>query len=149
MSMSERSEKALRIFNNGFNCAQSVLSVFAPALGLSERDALRTAGAFGGGMARMGNVCGAVTGGMMVVGLFSAKTAPEEDHRKKECYRLTRQFAGQFEKRHGTLDCNRLLGVEMQTDEGFAKARDTGLFETRCPGLVKAAVEILESILIP
>ena len=85
----------------------------------------------------------------MVVGLFSAKTATEEDHRKEECYRLTRRFAEQFEKHHGTLQCNGLLGVQMQTDEGFSKARDTGLFETRCPTFVKDAVEILESLLIP
>lgn len=145
--MSERSSEARTVFDNGFNCAQSVLAVFAPELGLSGEDALRVAGAFGAGMGRMGKVCGAVTGAFMAIGLTSSKTTEAEDNRKVEGYRLVREFSKRFTDINGSIDCRELLGVDLSTDEGLAAASASGVFKTHCAEYVEDAVRILEEIL--
>jgi C_GCAxxG_C_C family probable redox protein len=77
--MSERCERATQCFSEGFNCSQAVLSAFGPEMGLDCETALRVAGMFGAGMGRMGNVCGAVTGAFMVIGLKYSKTQDGEN----------------------------------------------------------------------
>ena len=145
--MSDKITSASNTMRGGFNCAQSVLSVFAEDLGLSKSDALRVAGAFGGGMACMGNVCGAVTGAFMAIGLVHAKTAETEDAEKAKGYALVRQFTEKFTARHGTLQCRDLINMELSTDEGMAKALASGVFATKCVMYVEDAVAILDELL--
>lgn len=145
--MNTKTQEAVEIFNSGFNCAQSVLAAFAPDMGLSRNDSFRIAGAFGAGMGRMGKVCGAVTGAFMVIGLRFAKTADGEDHLKAAGYRLVGEFSNRFSSLNGSIDCHALLGVDLGTDEGMAKASADGLFKTRCAKYVEDAVRILEEIL--
>ena len=145
--MNSKVTTAGNIMRGGFNCAQSVLSAFAEDLGLSPRDALRVAGAFGGGMACMGKTCGAVTGAFMAIGLAHAKTADGEDDEKARGYELVRQFTERFTEKHGTLECRDLLGLSLNTEEGMAEALASGAFKTKCVMYVEDAVAILDELL--
>ncbi|MBC7251122.1 MAG: C_GCAxxG_C_C family protein [Anaerolineae bacterium] len=139
-------EQAVSCFDAGFSCAQAVFSTYAPQFGLERETALRVAGAFGGGMARLGRTCGAVTGALMVIGLKFGKTRAEDKEAKERCYQLAREFIGQFEARHGSTICKELLGYDLNIPAERAAASEHGLFETLCPRLVRDAAEILARI---
>ena len=143
--MSERSEKAVACFEN-FNCAQSVIATCGPELGLDRESALRVAGGFGGGMGCLGEVCGAVTGAFMAIGLKYSKVQDGENEKRDRGYALVRQFAEEFAARNGSIICKELLGYDLSTPEGLAQAREKGLFSDLCPKLVQSAVEILEQM---
>ena len=142
-----RKEEALKRFREGFSCSQSVLSVFAPELGLEEKTALKVAGGFGGGMGRMALTCGAVTGAYMVIGLKHGSTHPAEKEAKQKTQERVRQFRAKFEERNRSCICRDLLGCDISTKEGIEEATRRGLIQTVCPKLVGDAVEILEEIL--
>ncbi|MBN1813345.1 MAG: C_GCAxxG_C_C family protein [Anaerolineae bacterium] len=145
--MSERSEKAVSCFEN-FNCAQSVIATCGPEMGLDRETALRVAGGFGGGMGRLGEVCGAVTGAFLVIGLKHGKIHPEdnENETKEKAYTLVYEFADRFRACNGAILCRELLGCDISTPAGRAQAREKGVFNNLCPKLVRDAVEILEQM---
>jgi len=140
-------ELATRTFREGFSCSQAVLSALAPDLGLDREAALRVAGAFGGGMARTAQTCGAVTGALMAIGLKYGQTDTDDKQAKDKTYALAREFMKQLKARHGSTVCKELLGYDLSTPEGMQLAREKGLFTSLCPKLVADAVEILEQIL--
>jgi C_GCAxxG_C_C family probable redox protein len=140
-------EHAAFCFEEGFSCAQAVVSTYGPQLGLDRALALRVAGAFGGGMARMGKTCGAVTGALMTIGLQHGKTEAEDEDAKERCYSLVQEFVGRFEARNGSITCQELLGHDISVAAERERARDEGLFDTLCPSLVRDAAEIVESIM--
>jgi C_GCAxxG_C_C family probable redox protein len=144
--MTRRSEQATSCFNEGFNCSQAVFSAFAPEMGLDRERALRVAGMFGGGMGHLGNVCGAVTGAFMVIGLKYSKVQDGENEKRDQGYALVQQFAKEFAARNGSIVCKELLGYDLSTPEGSAQARERGLFRDLCPKLVQSAVEVLEQM---
>lgn len=145
--MSERSEKAAASFREGFNCAQSVLSAFSEAYRLRRHDALRVAGAFGGGMAHTGATCGAVTGALMVLGLRYGKTEAADNEARERCVARGKAFLEAFEARFGSCSCRALLGYDLSAPGQIEAAREAGVLGTVCPGLVLAAAEILEEVL--
>ena len=143
----KRVEKALDIFNKGFNCAQSVLYAFSEDFGLNGNMALRIGGAFGSGIARMGNICGAVNGAFMVIGLKHAKLSPDDNKEKERAYKLARIFFEKFISRHSSIICKELLGYDMSKPEEFKIINERNLTSLLCPEFVQSAVEILEEIL--
>ncbi len=145
--MSERSEKAVACFED-FNCAQSVITTCGPEFGLDRETALRVAGGLGGGMGRLGEVCGAVTGAFLVIGLKHGKSHLEDDESetKEKAYALVYEFADRFRARNGSILCRELLGCDIGTPAGRDQAREKGLFNDLCPKLVRDAVEILEQM---
>lgn len=144
--MSTKSEQAVATFKNRFNCAQSVLSVYAEEAGLDREYALKLACGFGGGMARMGETCGAVTGAFMAIGLNFGATIPGDNSDKLRTFEMIGEFARRFKARHGSLLCKDLLGFDMSTPEGKETAKQPGSFDI-CPQLVQNAVEILEDLI--
>jgi C_GCAxxG_C_C family probable redox protein len=124
-----------------------VLSSFGEELGLNHELALRVAGAFGGGMARMGETCGAVTGAFMAIGLTYGKAKAEDDGAREQTYKLVREFVTQFKARHGSIVCRDLLGCDLSKPEEREAAHHKGLFDTLCPQFVGDAAEILEQML--
>jgi C_GCAxxG_C_C family probable redox protein len=108
---------------------------------------LKVAGAFGGGMARMGETCGVVTGSMMALGLKHGKTKPTDDEAKEKTYSLVLEFVDKFKTRHNSIVCRDLLDCDMSTPEGLQEFKDRQLIETHCARFVKDAAEILEEIL--
>ncbi len=134
-------------FDQGFSCAQAIVSTFGIHYGLDLEHALRVAGAFGGGMARMGETCGAVTGALMVIGLIYGKTLPEDEAAKEKTYHLTRLFIDRFRARSGSILCRELLGYHISTPYGSQKAQATNLFKTLCPEYVRLSAEILQELI--
>lgn len=146
--MSEKSQQAEEIFRHGYNCAQSVLSVFSKEFGLNRDTGLKLASPFGAGISYMQETCGAVTGALMAIGLKYGKGENGTDQDKMHTYNLSRQFIAEFKKKHGTVCCRELLDeLDMSTPEGMAKIRELDLFRLRCSKFVKDAVEIAERII--
>ena len=146
-STMSRIESAVSLFNKGYSCSQAVLSTYGPQYGLDEAAALRLATAFGAGMGRMADTCGAVTGAFMVLGLKHGTTLPDDREGKERTYQRVRQFASRFKARCGSAVCRDLLGCDISTPEGLDLARQRGLFATACPRFVQTAAEILEELL--
>jgi C_GCAxxG_C_C family probable redox protein len=147
MKRVNRIEKAAETFAQGFNCAQAVLAGFAESMQLKGRDALRVAGAFGGGMAHSGGTCGAVTGALMVIGLRFGKTEPGDDAARERAVAAGRALLDAFRTRHGACECRTLVGYDFSQPGQIEAARESGAFATLCPSYVRSAAEILEGLL--
>lgn len=143
--MSELSKTATGKFSNGFNCAQAVLSSFCKKYGISKEDAYRISTGLGGGL-RCGEVCGAVTGAILVIGLKYGNTDLKDGNTKELCYQKTVEFTQLYKERKNTIVCRDLLGIDISTPENRQHAKQTGLFSTICPELIKLAVELLEEL---
>jgi C_GCAxxG_C_C family probable redox protein len=142
-----RVEEAVTCFKEGFICSQAVLSAYAPQLGLDRGTALKIADGFGGGMARMGETCGAVTGAFMVSGLKHGRTSVEDTQAHETTYDLVNEFVRRFKSRNKSIVCRELLGCDISTPGGLKNARQQNLSTTICPGYVRDAAEIIEEIL--
>ena len=140
-------ERAVSVFKEGFSCSQAVLSTYGTHFGLDREIALRVSGAFGGGMGRMGETCGAVTGAFMVIGLKYGKTIVGDEESKEKAYRLVNEFVEKFKSRNGSIVCRELLGCDLSTPEGRRLVKEKKLVTTLCPKFVQDAAEIIEQIL--
>jgi C_GCAxxG_C_C family probable redox protein len=145
--MSATDDAAVAFFLEGYNCAQSVLASCGPSLGLPRDTAIQVAQAFGGGLGRTGNVCGAVTGGLMALGLSFSAEAAKEKATKDAAHELAREFMARFRAQHGALDCRDLIGIDLGTPGGPQKAAEAGVFKTICPGFVRSAACVVEQLL--
>jgi C_GCAxxG_C_C family probable redox protein len=136
--------RAVSCFKDSYNCTQAILSAYGVDFGLEKEKAFKVAAGFGAGM-RMGETCGAVTGAIMVIGLkyFQGKT----DESKLETNEAVLDFISRFKERRETVQCKALLGIDVGTPQGYAEAKEKGVFESFCPDVVKDAAEILEEIL--
>ena len=134
-------EKAVQYYQDGYLCSQSVLAAYAEEYGLTEELALKLGTCLGAGM-RKGEVCGACTGALMVLGLMH-----DDPKNRKTAYENTKQFLNDFRDVNGSYLCNDLLGCDVRTPEGMQYARDHHLFTEFCPKMVASAVEILEKIM--
>ena len=144
---SKRVNQAVACFKNDFNCSQAVFSTYAEHLGMDKQTALKVSCAFGGGMARMAETCGAVTGTLMVIGLKHGKARPDNDAAKQKTYALAREFVERFKAKHGTIVCRELLGCDIGTEEGKRVFDENQYEEKRCAKFVADAAMILEEIL--
>ena len=139
-----RSEHADRLFMARYACSQAVLAAFSQEYGMNQDLALRVAAGLGGGMGRMAECCGALTGAFLVLGLHYGGSPSS----KEKTYAKVRQAAAMFRERNrGCSDCRDLLGCDVGTPEGMREAKEKKLFRTSCRKYVKDAVEILEEIL--
>jgi len=143
----DRVQTAVARFGEGCSCSQAILWTYGEPLGLSRETALKMAAGFGGGMGRMAETCGAVTGAFMVLGLKHGPASVDDQGAKEKTYELVRQFAGSFKTRHGSLVCRDLLGCDLSSPDGWQRAKEEKLFSTICPKIVEDAAEILEELL--
>jgi C_GCAxxG_C_C family probable redox protein len=120
--------------------------VYGRRFGLERETAVQIGAGFAGGM-RMAETCGAVTGAIMVLGLYRATAESTTAERREPVYQAMGQFFAEFERRNRTLICRDLLGCDIRTEAGMQAAKDRNLFKTTCPQMVQDAAEILESIL--
>jgi C_GCAxxG_C_C family probable redox protein len=146
-STMRHAKEALNYFDNGSNCAQSVLAAYAEQFGLDQETALKIAACFGGGVANRGQTCGAVCGALMVIGLRYGNTDPADAIARKKKYASIRQFMEGFTASHHSTLCRELLGCEISTPEGRQQAEEQNLFATRCPPLLQTATELLDDVL--
>jgi len=147
--MSDKSILAAEKFGSGYNCSQSVLSVFAEDFGMTKDCCLRLASPFGSGIARMQETCGAVTGALMVIGLKYGKGEHGLESDKANAYKMSLQLISKFKERHQSINCFELLdNLDINTPEGIAEIQKRKLFRCKCSIYVQDAVEIAESILV-
>ena len=142
----DRIDTANQYFDNGFNCAQSVAAAFQDKLSLSEEELLKAACPFGSGMGRLQQVCGAVSGAFLVIGLLYGKASKEDNDAREKTYALIRQFHESFTQIHKTTYCCDLIGCNLQTEEGQSHYRQNNLAEHVCRVCVQDSVRILEKL---
>ena len=140
-------EKAVSCFNEGVMCSQAVLSAFAGQFGMDRETALKVSAAFGGGMGRMGEICGAVTGAFMVIGLKYGRIAVTDTKSLEKTNRLVKEFSDRFKSLNGSIVCRELLGCDLSTPDGLKTFVDKKLRDTLCSKLVRDAAEIVEQLL--
>ncbi len=135
-----KSAQTLASFKDGFTCSSAVFSSFSEELGLDSETAKKISCGFGAGISKTGNICGAVYGAIMVIGLKYGKTKEGDDAATEKTRALVRKFMQEFTEHHGSVNCTELLGYNLSNPAEYEKARDSKLFVTRCPELVGDAV---------
>lgn len=144
MTKEQRVEKAGELFKQGYNCSQSVFLAFADKYGIDENMALKLACSFGGGISRLREVCGAVSGMALVCGLETGNTDPGNQEGKKENYSKMRELAARFEEENGSIICRQLLGIEKREENAEPSLRTAEYYKKRpCRELVMCAAGIL------
>lgn len=144
----EHSEKARELFLAGYNCAQSVFAAFCDETGLEEEMALRLASGFGGGFGRMREICGALSGAVMVIGMKEGGYAPENAVGKAAVYQLVQRIVKQFQAQNGTYLCRDLIEGLEQHPGVAPDPRDARYYEKRpCLRFVEQACCLTEAYL--
>jgi len=138
-------EECVEEFRKGYNCSQALLATYSKHVGLDKETALKIASAFGGGMGCAGEVCGAVTGALMVLGYKYGNASAERG--QSQSYEKAKNFLSRFKEEHGTTLCRDLLECDISTKDGMERATRESLFTTVCPRVVREAAEIIEELL--
>ena len=136
----------LEQFGQGFDCSQVVLSACADRIGLEPEAAKKIAACFGGGM-WYGHECGAVTGALMAIGAKYGHSRPGDTQTKEQALAKMNAFREAFSARQGSCVCREIWGYDLSDPAQMAKIQQEGLLTTRCPKVVRDALEVLEDIL--
>jgi C_GCAxxG_C_C family probable redox protein len=142
-----KAEDAVVLFQQGFSCSQAVLTVFAKDFGLNRDIALRISQGFGAGIAYSDDICGAVSGAIMVVGLRYGRIRADDKTAKEKTYTVVGEFLRQFKQNNDSVECTRLLGYNLSDPQQIAEAKKSKAVMARCPTLVRDAVEIVETLI--
>lgn len=139
----DRSIYAAELFLEGYNCAQAVAMAFGDVTGLDKGYCAKMASSFGGGMGRMREVCGAVSGMLLVAGLLYGYDDPADDEKKKNHYALVQELAGKFREQAGSIICREIL--KNPSSDPNPSPRTQEYYRQRpCARMVMLATEILE-----
>ena len=140
-----KADSAEELFRMGYNCSQSVYAAFAEDLGMSVEEAAKRASPFGAGF---GEVCGAVSGMVLVLGDLCGYQDPTDAAGKQALYALVQRLCGSFEKSEGSLICRELLGLAKGEDLAEPAVRTEEYYQSRpCVGACRRAAELLEAYL--
>jgi len=146
--MNKKTETALQKFESGNNCAQSVLYTYSEDVNIEKDTALKIAWGFGAGMGRKQEVCGAVTGGVIIIGAKYGKPQDDKQAATEVIYSKTRELMNRFQAKHGTFICLELLnGCNLMTAKGQKYFNENNLKDKICNECVCDVVHILEDIL--
>jgi C_GCAxxG_C_C family probable redox protein len=145
MTPSERRNKAEELFSEGYNCAQAVFLSFCDELDIDSATALKISSSFGGGMGRLREVCGAVSGMFMAAGMLFGYDNPEAGAEKSEHYARLQALAARFRETNGSIICRELLSPDQVGSGHVPEARTETYYKKRpCKLLVGDAAEILQ-----
>lgn len=139
-------ERAEKLFREGCNCAQAVFLAYSDLTGMDRDTAIKAAASFGGGMGGLREVCGALSGAIMALGLICAPTDPTDHDKKAEHYRRVRVLAEKFKNKHNTIICRELLGDQAKSQVP-AKRTDEYYQKRPCDQFVYDSAEALEEVL--
>jgi C_GCAxxG_C_C family probable redox protein len=139
-------EKAVQLFGNGLNCSQAILTAFGEPFGVDPESAKKLGRPWGGGVGRMGQICGAVTGAIALLG-YAQNGARDESEARNDICASIQELVGRFEERNGTSVCRELLGADFSTEEGQRKIKEEMLVKKLCPKFVEDASAILAELL--
>lgn len=145
-----RVDKAAELFLEGFNCSQSVFAAFCDRFGMDEETAKRVSAGLGGGVGRMREVCGAVSGAAMVLGSIASATEGDDKESKAKNYELVREFAEHFKQRHGgTVICREMLKLNVPMENSvMPESRTAEYYKNRpCLKAVEDAADILTQMI--
>lgn len=147
--MENRVEKAVELFNAGYNCSQAVFCAFADKFDIDEETAKKLSVGFGGGFGRLREVCGAFSGCTMLAGLASKSDLNDAAQSKKDVYEQVRILKDEFEKRNGgSIICRELLGLSGPSESHVPEERTEHYKKTRpCEEIVKEAAKIMDEYL--
>ncbi len=142
------SEKAKKLFREGYNCAQSVLCAFADKLDIDILVAKKLASSFGGGMGRLREVCGAVTGMFMVVGMLYGYDDPLDRQLKTAHYTLIQELAKDFIAECDSIVCRELLHLDKKLEHPLPEERTAAYYKKRpCVELVGIAAALTAKVI--
>ena len=142
------SQRAKELFLQGYNCAQAVFIAFSDLTGYDVDDAARISSSFGGGMGRLREVCGAVSGAFMVAGCLYGYADETDKDAKTAHYALIQDIAARFIEKNGTIICRALIGAEANDKSAVPTDRTPDFYKRRpCVELVEIAAEIMDEII--
>ena len=140
-----KADSAEELFRMGYNCSQSVYAAFAEDLSMSVEEAAKRASPFGAGFGKLREVCGAVSGMVLVLGDLCGYQDPTDAAGKQALYALVQRLCGSFEKSEGSLICRELLGLAKGEDLAEPAVRTEEYYQSRpCVGACRRAAELLE-----
>ncbi len=146
MNTKERAELAKKYFTDGYNCAQAVVLAFCDELDIDKNTALALSSSFGGGVGRLREVCGAVSGMCIVAGLKYGYISPTDKEKKSDHYALIQELAKEFENKNSSIICKTLIGQEKTTH--VPDDRTEQYYHKRpCADLVYDAAEIMQNMI--
>lgn len=146
--MSKHSDRALELFKQGYNCSQAVFCAFCDEFGMDEETALKVSAGLGGGVGRMREVCGTITGAALVAGMLYGSADGRDAQKKAQTYEKVQEVAEEFRKDNPSIICRELLGLTKA-----AQARETAAPEARtehyykkrpCAELVENMAKIID-----
>lgn len=143
-----RKEKAMQCFLDGYNCSQCMILAFEDILDTDIKLALKIASPFGGGMGRLREVCGSVSGMFMVLGYLLGYNEPDDYEGKKVLYAHIQELARRYEESNGSIICRDLLGLTEKRQDSTPEPRTDAYYKNRpCTEKIGSAAEILETYL--
>lgn len=140
-----KGEKAKDLFLEGYNCAQAVFGAFCEDFGLDLETAMKMSSGFGGGIGRLREVCGAVSGAVMVLNMKCGYTSPTDNKAKMLHYKRVQDIANKFSQENGSIICRELLGLSEKVSEPTPEVRTSEYYKKRpCKELVEMAADIVD-----
>jgi C_GCAxxG_C_C family probable redox protein len=140
-------EQAVAFYKQGYTCTQSVLASFAARYDLQQNLAFRMGEPFGAGTSCTGDMCGSVTGAIMVLGLQYGSSLSNDDAARSYTYQRVHELIRHFREIHGSIQCTDLLGYNLNDPRQFQTVWEKGLFVQLCPNFVRDAAQILVEML--
>lgn len=143
--MTDHKEKAIELFYQGCNCSQAVFAAFCDVTGINFDSALKMSSLFGGGIGRMRETCGAVSGMVLAAGCIFGYSDISDPSKKKEAYALTAEMVNRFKAEKGSVVCRELLGLKTYEYSPEAQPRTPEFYKTRpCVSCIGLAAQILD-----
>lgn len=148
MEQLSRREIAMKYFEEGYNCAQSVALTFSDLMDIEKAQLLRIVSPFGGGMGRLREVCGSVSGMFFVLGTLYGYENPKAKEEKAQLYEEVQELAKRFEEKNGSIVCRELLGLSVKREAPTPSERTDEYYKKRpCKELIGMAAEIVEEFI--
>lgn len=145
LTSSQYAQKAMNLFKEGYNCSQSVFLAFKDLYGIDRSTALKLSSSFGGGMGRLREVCGSVSGMFLTAGVLYGYDSPIDRSSKTEHYKRIQELARSFEELNGSIVCRELLGLDQKKESYVPEERTKDYYRKRpCEQIVGCAAYIME-----
>lgn len=146
--MSERVERAMALFQEGYNCCQAVMGAFCREFGIDFETGMRLTAGLGGGMGRLREVCGTCSAMFILAGLRYGSATDKDVQTRAVTYRAVQELAAKFREQNGSIVCHELLGIGGDGNP-VPSVRDSGFYAKRpCKEYVRCAAELVESMLM-
>lgn len=147
--MSKHSDRAVELFKQGFNCSQAVFVAFIDEFDMDEETALKVSAGLGGGVGRLREVCGTISGAAMVAGMLYGATQGDRQDQKAETYRIVQQIAEEFKKQNSTIICRELLKIKASEKQTHIPDERTDEYYKKRPCLktIEDTAKIIDKII--